>query len=62
MRVSRGAHTTTSRHSFLVSLGADTQNYDGAHRKEGGMGKQLGETASLHRFVHYLCGGGVRLN
>ena len=47
--VSWCAHTTTRRHSFLVSLGADTQNYDGctnggAHRKRrGAWGKQLRE-------------------
>ena len=67
MRRSR-AHTRTLRQSFLVLLGADTQNYDGctnggAHIKEGEHGKAAqGEAASLHRLVYYLCGGGVCLD
>jgi hypothetical protein len=47
--VSWCAHTKTRRHYFLVSAGADTQNYDGYTKmgthteKKGSMGKQLGE-------------------
>jgi hypothetical protein len=53
--------------SFLVSLGVDTQKSDGctngAHIEKGKHGEATqGEAASLHRFVHYLCGGGVRLD